>query len=192
MINTSTVTTTQKQTINKYLTPGQYKVKITNVLSHQSKTGSYKLKFELETEPVTQEGFVPVEGKYGQIGTVHTVFMSNPDMEKQVAETIANLADTLGVRDAVNNLPSDISYEEWSQKLTDIVKDNYFWVTLNGKEYINPVTGKKGTELNFPKYRAFASLTKYEEVGAEKALSKVYVKELPKEEPSTTSTESLF
>jgi hypothetical protein len=192
MINTTNIKTNTNTQLSKYLSPGQHKVKITNIIPHQSKTGSYKLKFELETEPVTQEGFIPVEGRYGQIGTVHTVFMSNPDMETQVAQTIASLADTLGVRDAVNALPSDTTYEDWASKLTELVKDQYFWVTLNGKEYINSTSGKKGVELNFPKFRAFASLTKYEEVGAEKALAKVYVKELPKETTTPTSTESLF
>lgn len=191
MINTTNVKTTSNTQLSKYLSPGQYKVKVTNVIPHQSKTGSYKLKFELETEPVTQEGFIPVEGKYGQIGTVHTVFMSNPDMEAQVSQIVAGLADALGVRDAVNALSGDLTYDEWTQQLTEIVKDQYFWVTLNGKEYINPTSGKKGVELNFPKFRAFASLDRYEQVGAEKALAKMYVKELPKE-VTPTSTESLF
>lgn len=180
MINTTNIDTTKKDyPTSKYLNTGHSEVRVNNIIPYQANSGSFQLRFELETHPVLTEGFVPAEGHTGQVGTLRTVYMSNPDMEAQVGTLIASLADTLGVREQVNNLSSDLTYEQYCQQLTEIVKDKYFWVSISGKKYVNQNNGKVGTELQFSRFKTFASLQDVEEKGADKVLAKPYIKELP-------------
>lgn len=183
MINTTNIDTTQKNfTTSKYLSPGHSEVKVNNISAYQANSGSYQLRFELETHPVLTEGFVPAEGYTGQVGTVRTVYMSNPEMEAQVGQLIAHLADVTGTREQVNNLSSDLSFEEYAKQLTELVKDKYFWVSISGKKYVNSTNGKVGIELQFSRFKTFASLQDVEEKGADKVLAKPYIKELPNSE----------
>lgn len=190
MINTSTVKTTNNTAPSRFLEPGQFKVKINNINARQASTGSYKLEFQVETEPVNEPGFTPAEGYSGRVGTVKTPYLGNPDLEAQAGALIANLADELGVREEVNNFSQDLTYPEYCEKLLSLVKDKYVYLSINGKEYINTGNGKVGMELQFPKFRAWASVEKVDKVGLEKALSKTYVKQLPK--PESTQNEVLF
>lgn len=189
MINTSNVKT-QQTTVSRFLEPGVHKVKINNINCRQASTGSYKLEFQVETEPVTQEGFTPAEGHFGRVGTVKTPFLGNPDLEAQAGAMIANLADELGVREEVNNFSTALTYPEYCEKLTSLVKDKYLYISINGKEYVNPTSGKIGMELNFPRFKSWASIEKVDKVGTEKALAKTYIKKLPT--PESTQPEVLF
>ena len=104
MFNTKEVKTTTKNYISKYLNPGQCLVKINKITPKTASTGTSQLQFEVETEPVTTEGFVPAEGYKGQVGTVKTVYISNQEQEQQISTLISSLADELGVREAVDNI----------------------------------------------------------------------------------------
>lgn len=191
MFQTKNLDTTKKEySTSKFLTTGKFQVKVNNVTAYKANSGSYQLRFELETPPVTTDGFVPVEGYNGQIGTVRTVYMAKPEQEQQVSELIARLADSIGVREKVDSISSEISMEEYCSTLTDMIKDQYFWVSISGKKYINNNTGKPGTELQFSRYKTFASLADYAEKG-DKVLAEPYIKPLP-EEGTEKKEEVLF
>ncbi len=187
MFNTKEVKTTNKNYISKYLNPGQHLVKINKITPKTASTGTSQLQFEVETEPVTTEGFVPAEGYSGQVGTVKTVYIANQDQEQQIAGIISSLADELGVREAVDAISAD-NIQDYATALSSIVcNGEYVYMTINGREYMNNSSGKKGTELQFPKYKIFASKSKVESQGIEKALTKPYVKPLPQEQQDTTT-----
>lgn len=181
MINTKDV---KRAGLNKFINVGLKKVKINNIEAYEAKSGNFQFKFSVETEPINTEGFVPLEGFKGQVGTIKTVYCSNPDMEAQVGTMIANLADETDTREQVNALSQDLSYPEYAQKLTELVKDKYVWVCVNGKEFVNQNTGKRGTELNFPRFKAWASQEKYDKLG-ENSLAKPYLKPLVVENVDT-------
>ena len=179
MFNTTTIDTTKKQyPTNKYLSPGHYEVKVNSITPYKAGSGSYQLRFELETPAVTTEGFVPADGHTGQVGTVRTVYISNPEMEQQVGTLIASLADVTGTRDQVDSIKTE-TYEEYATALQQIVKDKYFMVSISGKKYVNGSTGKVGTELQFSRYKTFATKQDVLDNGVEKVLGKIYIKELP-------------
>lgn len=181
MFNTKEVKNTTNYT-SKYLNPSQVLVKINKITSRTASSGNSQLQFEVETEPVTTPGFTPAEGYHGQVGTVKTVYISNPEMEKQVATMISILADEMGVREQVDNIAPNLNIEDYCVALSNIVcNGEYVYMTINGREYMNNTTGKKGIELQFPKFKMFASKTKVETVGLEKALTKPYTKLLPAE-----------
>lgn len=183
MFNTKEVKTTNKNYISKYLNPGQHLVKINKITPKTASTGTSQLQFEVETEPVTTEGFVPAEGYTGQVGTVKTVYIANQEQEQQISALISSLADELGVREAVDSISAD-TIGEYAEQLSKIVcNGEYVYMTINGREYMNSNTGKKGTELQFPRFKTFASKQKVETQGMEKALAKPYLKPLPGETP---------
>ncbi len=189
MFNTKQIETkTNNNYISKYLSPGTYLVKINKVTPKTSSKNTSQLLFEVETEPITTEGFVPAEGYHGQVGTVKTMYIANPDIEQQVGTMISILADELGVREQVDNLSPDLNIEQYAEALSAIVcNGQYLYMTINGREYLNQSNGKKGVELQFPKFKMFASKTKVESVGIEKALTKTYTKPLPATEtPAAT------
>ena len=70
-------------------------------------------------------------------------------------------------------------YEEYAAALQNIVKDKYFMVSIGGKKYVNSTTGKVGTELQFSRYKTFATKQDVLDNGVEKVLGKIYIKELP-------------
>lgn len=180
MFQTKNLDTTRKEySTSKYLSPGKFQVKVNSVIPYKANSGSYQLRFELETPPVTTEGFVPAEGYHGQIGTVRTVYMAKEEQEQQVSELIARLADSIGAREKVDSISSEVSMEEYCSILTEMIKDQYFWVSISGKKYINNNTGKPGTELQFSRFKTFASLAEVDEKGIDKVLANPYIKELP-------------
>lgn len=189
MFNTKDVKTTNNNTLGKYLSWGISEVKINKITPRKASTGNYQLQFEVETPPVTTEGFTPAEGYTGQVGTVSTSYINKPEAEATVAALIADLANELGVREQVDAITSE-SYEEYCEKLTQVVSGKYLYLAINGKEYVNNNTGKKGVSLQFPKFKIWASKDKFEEKG-ESALYKPSLWKL-EESPSTQSTESLF
>lgn len=179
MINTKDVKIQQKS-LNRYLTPGTYQVKVNKITPVQSKTGSWQLRFEMETPPITDEGFTPAEGYSGQVGTVRSLYLSNPDMERAVAELIALLGFKTGTKEQLDAIPEGLEIEAYAKAVEDIVKDKYVYCTINGREYINTQNGKKNTELNFPKFKAFCTIEEYE-ANPEKAIAKPFIKALPTE-----------
>jgi len=191
MFNTKGIVNNQQGT-SKYISPGQYLLKINKIATKTASSGNSQLLFEVETEPITTQGFTPVDGHTGQIGTVKTVYISNPDMEQQVATLISLLADALEVREQVDNIPTGLNLDQYVEALSAIVcNGNYVWMTINGKGYVNQTTGKTGVELQFPKYKMFASKSKYETLGATKALANVYVSE-PKPAQTTATTDQVW
>ncbi len=197
MFNTKEVTTKQTtNSLNKYLSWGISEVKINKIVAHKAKTGNYQLKFEVETPPVTTEGFVPAEGYFGQVGTVSTQYINKPEVESKVASLIADLANELGVREEVDAITSE-TYEEYCDKLTQIVSGKYLYLSINGREYVNDNTGKKGTNLQFPPFKSWATKDKYEEKG-ESALFKPSLYTLleqgttPSTNPIEVPVENLF
>jgi len=194
MFNTKEVKTQDKNYISSYLAPGHSLVKINKVTTVKASTGSSALEFHFETEPITTEGFKPVEGHSGKVGRVKTVYINNADQEKRVATILSNLAEELGVKQQVDNISPDLTIEQYAEEFSKIVcNGEYVWVSLNGEEYVNSNTGKKGTALKFPSYRTFASKTKYDTVGAEKALSNTFIKKLPEQQTETaTDTQSVW
>lgn len=193
MFNTKEVKTQDTNYISSYLAPGHFLVKVNNVIVKKASTGNSALEFEFETEPITTEGFKPVEGHTGKVGRVKTVYISNPDQEKRVATILSNLAEELGVKDQVDNISPDLTIEQYAEEYAKIVCNNeYIWVSLNGEEYINNNTGKKGVSLRFPSYRTFASKSKYDTLGASKALSNTYVKKLPEQENAASTSENVW
>ncbi len=192
MINTTNVDTTKNNNnTSKYLSPGIYEVKVNNITTFQANSGSYQFKFELETPAINTEGFVPAEGFQGQVGTVRTVYLANEAMEAQVGQMIAHLADVTGTREQVNNLSQDLTYPEYAEQLTNLVKDKYFWTSISGKKYVNRTNGKVGTELQFSRFKTFASKAEVEEKGVDKCLAKPFIRELAPESTDTTK-EVLF
>jgi hypothetical protein len=193
MFNTKEVKTQDTNYISSYLAPGHFLVKVNNVTVKKASTGNSALEFEFETEPITTEGFKPVEGHTGKVGRVKTVYISNPDQEKRVATILSNLAEELGVKDQVDNISADLTIEQYAEEYSKIVcNSEYVWISLNGEEYARTDNGKKGISLRFPSYRAFCSKTKYDLLGAEKALSKTYIKRLPEQEAATGSSENVW
>lgn len=178
MINTKDVKKNSGFGTSRFLGVGQYKVKINNIEAYESATGSFQFKFGVETEPVLEEGFVPLEGYKGRVGTIKTLYLANPVMEDQVAATLANLGFETGTKELMDAISPDLSYPEYASTLTDILKDKWVWVSICGKEYLSAKTGKKGVELNFPRFKAFASDTTKEKLG-DKALAESRLKTLP-------------
>lgn len=193
MFNTKEVKTQERNYISSYLSPGHSLVKVNKVTTMKASTGSSALEFQFETEPVTTEGFKPVEGYSGKIGKVKTVYINNADQEKRIATILSNLAEELGVKEQVDNISPDLTIEEYADAYSKIVcNGEYVWVSLNGEEYVRRDNGKKGTSLKFPSYRTFASKSKYDLLGAEKVLSNTFIKKLPEQESETTDPDKVW
>lgn len=190
MISTTNVKTNVPST-GKYIGIGRHELKINEITTTKSSNGqSTQVTFKVETSPITTEGFQPVEGAKGQVGTVKTIYLKTDEQINEFVSQIALLADKLGVRTEIDSVQAS-NLEEYIEKVSPLLTNKYFWGRVVGEQYVkNDGSGKIGTILHWSRYKAFNSLKEVEEKGIEvmKAVDPSNTNDL--RPPRTTDTTS--
>ncbi len=149
-------------TMSKYLSIGNHKLKINSIEAIKANSSdNYKVRFNVETEPINTPGFTPVEGHYGQIGRIDTVYLANDNQVSDFTVLIATLATKLGVKAQVDEVVAE-NVPSYVAAIEPLLKGEYFYGRVTGEEYES--NGKVGTSLRWSKYGMFASI----EEGVEK------------------------
>tara|TARA_R110000851_G_scaffold45887_1_gene112030 strand:- start:1217 stop:1834 length:618 start_codon:yes stop_codon:yes gene_type:complete len=143
---------------------GVHFMKINSLETFVATTGSTQIIFNLETEPITDEGFKHFDGNAGQTGKVKTFFLKSDGQQKEFFSNLRTIATKLGVEtelDAVNNqnLPSFDAYVAAVSPILN--KAGYAWFKVAGDEY-EKSNGKVGVSLRFARYGFVASTTEGE------------------------------
>lgn len=155
----NTTNSTTKKAIGKWLTIGNYELNIKAIESKLSANEqSTQVIFRVETPKVEEEGFVPVEGATGIVGTIRTIYLKHDAQVKEFVDNMALLADKLGVRAEVDAISAD-TITEYVKALEPIVKDKFFFGRVTGEQYIREADGKTGTTLHFSRFSPFASIS---------------------------------
>ena len=153
----------QSAGMSKYLGIGNYKLKINSVEAIKANaTDNYKVRFNVETEPITVAGFVAEEGHYGLVGRVDTVYLAGENQISEFTTLIATLATKIGVKDAVDTVTAS-NVPDYVAAINPILTGHYFFGRLNGEQYDRgqDETGKQknpGLRLKWSRYGTFASI----------------------------------
>lgn len=144
----------QGNVISPYLTYGSGQVlKISGIeLKKSQNTGSSKPIFHMETKPITDPAFVPIDGAKGKVGKVACgVYMNSDALKREFLQKLKTIAVAVGVESEVNKIKSE-DFEEVVQRITDVIKGKYARYTLVAGEYPKN-DGKVGITLSLPKFK---------------------------------------
>jgi hypothetical protein len=133
-----------------YINFGTGEYKINSFEIQTASTGSIRIRMNMETRPVTTQGFEGVEGALGKVGRVNLTSYMNPNKDSYkkainiFQRKISEIADALGVRDEVNAIEAS-SVEEYINKVSPLLVNKYTNWLLAAEEYLT--TDKEGEEV---------------------------------------------
>lgn len=144
-----------------YVTYGRgQKLKINAIeLSASQNTGNPKVTIHVETEPVKDESFIPVEGYKGRVGKVACgVYMKTDEQKTEFLGNMKAIAEAMGLSDEVDEIGGE-TFEEVVQKIETLFKSSkkYARFTIYAEEYAKKNT-RTGIKLFLPRYNFVESL----------------------------------
>lgn len=137
-----------------YITYGSGQVlKINKIELVSSKsTGSSKAVLHMETEPINDDTFEPVDGAKGKVGKIGCgVYMKHERQKIEFLEKMKEIAVALGLGDEISKVKGD-SFEEVVAEIENVLTGNKFArYTIFGEEYPKS-NGTVGLRLMFPRW----------------------------------------
>ena len=107
----------------------------------------------METKPVTEPGFKPVDGAKGRVGKVSVgVYMTKEEDRRELIKKLKIMARAIGVEDEFNEISGD-SFEDVISEIEKVLarKNNWAKYTIFAEEYPK-VDGKIGIKLLLPRF----------------------------------------
>src|SRR3990167_11119743 len=123
--------------ISQYIIYGNQKAKINRIELKEAKTGTKKVVFHMESEPVTTEGFIPHEESVsgGQIGRVDaTIFLKTQEQMEEFHKNTQIIAEKLGSLEQVKTLSAD-SLDEYITKVAPYLTGKYAYWQIAAEVY---------------------------------------------------------
>lgn len=123
-----------------YLGYGIQELKINSVEVGTASTGSIKLIFNVESKPITEADFTPVEGATGRVGRVSTSYLKeNSDQYQEEFDRLMTMATKAGidimqlpVYDNIQAAASDVVAKMKGKFLRFKVTAKYYWGDKDG------------------------------------------------------------
>lgn len=160
-------------------------------LKFSKNTGSPKAILHMESKPIKEEGFTPIDGHTGRVGKIACgIYMKDDKSKSKFLEDMKRIAICLGLEEDINEIKSE-SFPDAVSKVSEVVsgKDKWASYTVFGEEY-QKLDGKKGTTYFLPKYNFV------QPVGTEPTTlvqfdinNKYHLKRLPEQVTSNSSEE---
>jgi hypothetical protein len=119
-----------------------------------------KIVFDMESAPINDPAFKPVEGHAGRVGQVVAApyVTSDKDLHEFVSKVIAPIADAMGVRDRLDQIEAT-DFEDYLSKVREVFLGNFARFFISAKEYQSPtIPGKMKYSLLLPKFGFVESL----------------------------------
>lgn len=140
--------------ISPYMTYGDSQVlKINTIeLKFSRNSNSPKAILHMETRPINEPGFTPIEGAQGKVGKVGCgVYMNSDLLKREFLQKMKMIAAALGLEEHINKIRSE-DFEEVVKKIADLLGGNYARYTVVASEYQKD-GGKIGITLSLPKFK---------------------------------------
>jgi hypothetical protein len=130
------------------------KLKINQIeLVTSPSTGSMKAVLHMETPPVKEPGFEPVNGAKGKVGKIGCgVYMKHEKQKEEFLYKMTLIAEALGLGDEVKEIAGD-SFEKVVSEIEKVITggDKFANYTIFGEEYAKS-NGTVGLRLMFPRW----------------------------------------
>lgn len=160
MYNLNDISTTERQNSSPYISYGSNQIlKINDIeLKVSANTGSPKAILHMETKPINDPDFTPIEGHKGKVGKIAIgVYMKTEEQKKDFLKKLKTISIALGVEDEVNQVTGN-SFEEVVDNVKSIISGNK-WAryTIFAEQYPK-ADGKLGIKLLLPRYNFVESV----------------------------------
>lgn len=144
----------QSDNISPYVGYGSGQIlKINDIeLKESQNTGAKKAILHMETKPINDENFKPIEGATGKVGRVGVgVYMNSELLKREFLQKMKTIAAAIGLESKINEIKSE-SFEEVVSKIAAILKGKYARYTIVASEYPKS-DGKVGITLSLPRFK---------------------------------------
>jgi hypothetical protein len=160
MYNLNEISTTERQNSSPYISYGSNQIlKINDIeLKVSANTGSPKAILHMETKPITDSDFTPIEGHKGKVGKIAIgIYMKTEDQKKDFLKKLKTISIALGLEDEVNQVTGN-SFEEVVDNVKSVICGNK-WAryTIFAEQYPK-ADGKLGIKLLLPRYNFVESI----------------------------------
>jgi hypothetical protein len=149
------VSADQGNLISKYVNynDGPIDLKINSITFKESSTGSLIPIFNMETRPITDTKFTPLDGYTGKACRVSGVsfYLKTEDQQQKFCQKMGKIAVACGCFEAMQQIEAN-TFKEWMSQAEALLKGKFARYTFGAKEYTNNTTGKMGWELFFNDY----------------------------------------
>ncbi len=160
MYNLNEISTIDRQNNSPYISYGSNQIlKINDIeLKVSANTGSPKAILHMESKPVNDETFTPIEGHKGKVGKIAIgVYMKTEDQKKDFLKKLKVISAALGVEQEVNEVSGN-SFEEVVDNVKNIISGNKWAKYTIFAEQYPKLDGKLGIKLLLPRYNFVESL----------------------------------
>lgn len=145
-----------------YITYGRgQELKITKIeLTESQNTHNPKATLHVETRPIKDDGFVPVDGAKGKVGKVACgVYMKTDEQKHSFLANMKAIAEAMDLTDEIDEISGN-TFEEVVSKIETLFKSakKFARFTVYGEEYSKP-NNKIGVKLFLPRYNFVENLT---------------------------------
>ncbi len=154
MYNLNEINTIDRQNNSPYIAYGSNQIlKINDIeLKHSKNTGSPKAILHMETKPVEDTDFTPIEGHKGKVGKIGIgIYMKTDDQKREFLKNLKIISMSLGLEDEVNAV-NGTSFEEVVNGVKEVICGNK-WAryTIFAEQYPKQ-DNKVGVKLTLPRY----------------------------------------
>lgn len=161
----STRNNNSKRRISAFLTYGSHQpLKINDFEVRNFGGTSTRINFKMEGEPIKAEGFSPVDGAEGQVGTViaRSYIKTERDQQQFVSEVVVPIALALGVIGEVDRVEAN-TFEEYLDKVKPIITGKFANWLVGAREYLSS-DGQNRVKYNLqlPRYGFVEAIGKEE------------------------------
>lgn len=144
----------QSGNISPYLTYGSGQVlKINSIeLKESQNTHAPKAILHMESKPINDATFAPIDGALGRVGRIGCgPYMNSELLKREFLQKMKTIAASLGLENEVNRIKSE-KFEEVVSRVSDLLKGKYARYTIVAAEYPK-ADGKVGITLSLPKFK---------------------------------------
>lgn len=146
---------TEERKPSPYLSYGSGQIlKINSIeLKFSQNTGSPKAILHMESKPVNEPGFTPVDGAKGRVGRISgSIYMKDDNSKRNFMNTLYIIAQALGLESEIKDISGE-TFQETIKKAEAIVcNGSYARYSIFAEEYAKP-ENKIGISLFLPKYK---------------------------------------
>lgn len=144
-----------------YITYGKgQELRITEIeLSKSQNTGNSRAILHVETKPIKEEGFVPVEGRSGKVGKIACgIYLKTDEQKTDFLSNMKAIAIAMDIEDEMNEISGE-TFIEVVEKIETLFASSkkYARFTIYAEEYPKQ-NSKIGIKLFLPRYNFVESL----------------------------------
>ena len=142
--------------VSKYISYGIQNLKINSLEIQEAGTGTPRVIFNVESEPVKDDNFEGEEGALGRVGRIRSGWLKTESQQTEFLENIGKIADKIGKREEVDKIEAE-SLEKYLSEITPLICGHFARFKVTAEEY-EKQDGNLGITLSFARFKFVEAL----------------------------------